>query len=70
LRDEFLRSNDLRAFVDRHRNSLHHPETAFYVSQALEECAVSRAPPEDSSIPSQERRAARLLADHCSGFDG
>lgn len=70
IRDDYLSTSDLRAFVDRHRNSLHHPETAFYVSQALEECAVSRPPPEDPALPPEERRAAQLLADHCSGFHG
>jgi hypothetical protein len=70
LRDEYLHSTDLRAFVERHRHRLYHPETAFYVSQALEECAGTREPPEDAGIPADERRAARLLADHCRGFEG
>lgn len=70
LRDEYLQSTDLRAFVERHRHRLHHPETAFYVSQALEECAIPRAPAQASEIPAEERRAAQLLAEHCAGFAG
>jgi hypothetical protein len=70
LRDEYLQSFDLRAFVERHRQRLHHPETAFYVSQALEECAVTRAPSGLPDIPAEERRAAHLLAEHCRGFEG
>src|SRR5688572_20610187 len=39
---EYLAAIDLRAFVERHRDGLRDPATAFYVSQALEECAITR----------------------------
>ena len=44
--------------------------TAFYVSQALEECAVTRDISGHEEMPLQERRAAGLIADHCRGFAG
>ena len=70
LRDDYLRATDLRAFVDRHRGRLHHPETAFYVSQALEECSITRDLSGTDGLPAEERRAAREIADHCRGFEG
>jgi hypothetical protein len=42
LREDYLASTDLRDFVERHRGHLRSPEAAFYVAQALEECATDR----------------------------
>jgi hypothetical protein len=70
LRDEYLRSSDLRDFVERHRHRLHHPETAYYVSQALEECSVTRNVVDNEAIPADELRAAHALSGHCRGFEG
>ncbi len=70
LRDDYQRAIDLRAFVERHRGRLRDPETAFYVSQALEECAVTRDISANEDVPVEERRAAGLVADHCRGFEG
>lgn len=42
LRDDYLASSDLSDFVERHRDHLRNPEAAFYVAQALEECATDR----------------------------
>jgi hypothetical protein len=69
-RDEYLHATDLRDFVEGKRHRLHHPETAYYVSQALEECAVAREPGWDEELPADERRAASTLARQCSGFHG
>jgi hypothetical protein len=68
--DDYLRATDLRAFVERHRERLRDPETAFYVSQALEECAISHDVGARDGMPAEERRAAALIADQCRGFDG
>jgi hypothetical protein len=70
LRDEYLQSTDLRAFVDRHRHHLHHPETAFYVSQALEECSVARDLAGIHDAAPDEQLAAYEMAAHCRGFEG
>ena len=70
IRDEYLQSMDLRAFVERHRHRLHHPETAFYVSQAMEECSMPREVAPDEEVPAEERRAAREIAGQCRGFEG
>jgi hypothetical protein len=69
IRDDYLGATDLRAFVDRHRHRVHDPETAFYVSQALEECTLSQDTGPRDGLPDQERRAAALIADQCRGFD-
>jgi hypothetical protein len=69
VRDDYLRATDLRAFVDRHRDRTRDPETAFYVSQALEECALSHHTGARDGMPVEERRAAALIADQCRGFD-
>jgi hypothetical protein len=69
VRDDYLRATDLRAFVDKHRGRLVDPETAFYVSQALEECALSHDTGSREGLPALERHAAALIADQCRGFD-
>ena len=69
IRDEYLRATDLRAFVERHRNRLNDPQTAFYVSQALEECALTHDAGPREGMPEEERRAAALIADQCRGFE-
>jgi hypothetical protein len=70
LRDEYLQATDLRDFVERHRVHLQNPETAFYVAQALEECAATRDIDANEGVPAAERRAAREIADQCRGFSG
>lgn len=70
LRDDYLRSTDLAAFVERHRHRLYHPETAFYVSQAMEECSLTRDLTGHEDVREEERRAASEIADHCRGFAG
>ena len=70
IRDEYLATRDLREFVDRHRARLRDPETAYYVSQALEECSVARDIDASEGVPEDERHAAREIADHCRGFAG
>ena len=70
LRDEYAHAADLRGFVERHRGRLSDPETAFYVAQALEECALAHATHRDERFSDEERRAALALADHCRGFPG
>ncbi len=70
LRDEYQGAIDLHAFVERHHARLRDPETAYYVSQALEECAVTRDISANEDVPVEERRAAGLVADHCRGFEG
>ena len=69
VRDDYLRATDLRAFVERHRHRLVDPETAFYVSQALEECALNHDTGPRMGMPLEEQRAAALIADQCRGFD-
>lgn len=70
LRDDYLHATDLRAFVERHRHRLRDPQTAYYVSQALEECALSHDAGPRDGLPAQESRAAALIADQCRGFEG
>ncbi len=70
MRNEYHGTHDLSAFVDRHRDRLQDPETAYYVSQALEECLGSRDISDNAAFPIEERRAARELADLCRGFVG
>lgn len=70
MRDDYLASTDLAAFVERHRQRLHNPETAFYVAQALEECALTREIEAHDELPAPERVAAREIADQCRGFAG
>ena len=69
MRDEYLEAFDLRGFVDRHLAHATDPETAFYVAQALEECAVLRDISGDQRFSSQERDAAAALGRHCRGFE-
>ena len=68
--DDYLRTTDLRAFVERYRDRLQDPEVAFHVSQALEECAVTRDLDAHIAVVQEERRAAAILADQCRGFAG
>jgi hypothetical protein len=70
VRDDYNAATDLAAFVERHRHRLHHPETAFYVSQALEDCATTRDIEAHAELSADERRAAREIAGQCRGFEG
>jgi hypothetical protein len=63
-------AGDLRGFVERHRGAIDDPETAYYVSQALEECAALRSPPDDRETRWIELAAAAALSQPCRGFDG
>ena len=66
--DEYLQAWDLRRFVDLNRARLADPEIAFYVSQALEDCAGVRNLWRDETFPPAEREAAAALASQCAGF--
>jgi hypothetical protein len=72
--DRFLHAADFRGFVEGHRHALDDPETAYYVSQALEECAIARPTAGDEPADSAERWAQLAAADAlvapCRGFDG
>jgi hypothetical protein len=70
LRQQYLEAVDLRSFVDRQLGLLADPETAFYVAQAMEECAEALAATRDDAFPVQERHAAAALAQSCRGFAG
>ena len=70
IRDDYLDATDLRAFVERNRHRLHDPQAAFYVSQALEDCALTHDAGPRDGMPADEQRAAALIADQCRGFDG
>lgn len=70
LHDEYLRATDLRAFVESHRGQVQDPAVAFYVSQALEECAITHDTGPRDGLPVEEQRAAAVIADQCRGFDG
>lgn len=70
LREQYAQATDLRAFVDRHLARLDDPETAFYVAQALEECAEARSIARDEGFSMQERLAAAGLGESCRGFEG
>jgi hypothetical protein len=64
-----------RGFVERHRDALEDPQTAYYVSQALEECALTRPAPEDVEPARSAERWAQLAAADalvapCRGFVG
>jgi hypothetical protein len=61
---------DLRGFVEQHRAALDDPQTAYYVSQALEECAALRPPPGDRETRWIELAASAALSQPCRGFDG
>lgn len=68
MREQYLEAHDLRTFVDRNAGGVADPETAFYVSQALEDCSVTREVGGDERFSLQERAAAAELAQHCRGF--
>jgi hypothetical protein len=72
--DRFLHAADFRGFVERHRHALDDPETAYYVSQALEECALARPAgkeePADSAEHWAQLAATDALVAPCRGFDG
>jgi hypothetical protein len=70
IADRFLLAADLRGFVERHLDSVDDPETAYYVSQALEECSVLPSPAADAGPHWAELAAAAALAGPCLGFDG
>ena len=67
--DRYYHAADLRGFVERHLDSVQDPETAYYVSQALEECSVLPSPAGDSGRHWAELAAAAALAGPCLGFD-
>jgi hypothetical protein len=73
--ERFQRAADFRGFVERHREALDDPETAYYVSQALEECALTRPaagerPRGDTAEHWAQLAAADALVAPCRGFDG
>ena len=70
IADRFLLAADLRGFVERHLDSVDDPETAYYVSQALEECSVLPSPAGDAGGHWAELAASAALAGPCLGFDG
>jgi hypothetical protein len=71
----FLQAADFRGFVERHRHAVDDPEIAYFVSQALEECALTRVAHEEAEPTQSVERWARLAAADaldapCRGFDG
>jgi len=70
IAESFQHAADLRSFVELHRDGLSNPETAYYVSQALEECAALRVLNEDGGARSVEMAASVALTTPCRGFDG
>jgi hypothetical protein len=73
--ERFLHAADFRGFVERHRHALDDPETAYFVSQALEECALTRVATEEADPTQAAERWAQLAAADalvapCRGFDG
>jgi hypothetical protein len=71
LAERYRESRDLRGFVEHHLARASDPAIAFYVSQALEECAVARPFAADAARagPWSEKAASEALADACRGFD-
>jgi hypothetical protein len=69
IAENFQRAADLRSFVELHRDGLANPETAYYVSQALEECAALRVFYEDRDARWVEVAATAALTAPCRGFD-
>jgi len=78
--EEYRAAYDLRGFFERHRDAADDPPTAYFLSQALEECfAVSRALPmhREDWVPAggasawrwMELAAAEELAAPCRGFE-
>jgi hypothetical protein len=63
-------SADLRGFGERNRAATDDPATAYYVSQALEECAALRPLPGDRASHWIELAASAELSQPCRGFDG
>lgn len=70
IAERFQTATDWRGFVERHRDAVGDAETAYYVSQALEECAALRTLPEDREARWIELAAAAALTAPCRGFDG
>jgi hypothetical protein len=72
IAERYRDARDLRGFVERNLERTADPTIAFYVSQALEECAVVRPLPADELRPGtwSRKAAAESLADACRGFDG
>jgi hypothetical protein len=68
--DRFLFAADLRGFVEGHLDGVDDPETAYYVSQALEECSALRPLSGGAEGHWAELAAAAALAGPCRGFDG
>lgn len=69
----FDQAGDLRGFVESHLDAIGDPETAYFVSQALEECSVARpfvADEERQADRWSERAASAALAQACRGFEG
>ena len=75
MAERFLQAADFRGFVERHRHALDDPETAYYVSQALEECALARPAAVAINAADPDPRwaplaAADALVAPCRGFEG
>jgi hypothetical protein len=70
MASRFAAAADLRGFVERHRARADDPETAYYISQALEECAALRPPAADREVSWSALAAAAELLQPCRGFDG
>jgi hypothetical protein len=72
ISEQFREARDLRGFVERHISQATDPAVAYYISQALEECALARPFPADAERPGRwsEKAAGEMLADACRGFDG
>jgi hypothetical protein len=70
MAQRFQQAADLRVFVELHLDAVANPETAYYVSQALEECAALRAIEADREEHWARVAAAFELASPCRGFDG
>jgi len=66
----FQHSDDLRVFVELNLEGVANPEIAYYVSQALEECAALRTFDGDRDDHWVRLAASAALADPCRGFDG
>lgn len=71
--ERFIQAADFRGFVERYRGNLDDPETAYFVSQALEECALARPAAASTAAEDAEGWARLAAADAlvapCRGFD-
>jgi hypothetical protein len=71
ISEQFQQARDLRGFVERNLSRAADPAVAFYVSQALEECALARPWAAEAERPGRwsEKAASEMLADACRGFE-